>query len=80
MLSDLVSRFTCDGFDKRVKIIALEQRSFATLPAQQQMFMAGWGSDEGLASMRLVDALDQSLMLERFEGSVHCNQPERGMG
>ncbi len=41
---------------------------------KQEMLMDSRCSNEGLASLRLVDALDEVLFLEGFERAIHGDQ------
>src|SRR5215211_8461944 len=44
------------------------------------MFVARRGGDERLASVWLVDTLDQSLPFKRFQCAIYSDQAQRGMG
>jgi hypothetical protein len=77
VLGDLESRFSGNGSDESFEIIAFENGRFTALPAQEQVLVAGGCRNERLASLRLVDALNKSLLLECFECTINGDQPQR---
>ena len=79
MLADLIARFAGDGFDEGLQVVTFEDRCLTTLLAKQQMLMASGCSNEGLASLRLVDALDEALFFEGFERAINGDQTQGRM-
>ena len=79
VLADLVPRFAGDGFDEGFEVIAFEKGGFSALPAEQKMLMTRGRCDECLAAVRLMDALDESLLFKSFQRAIDSDQPEGGM-
>ena len=70
MLIDLVARLARNRLDELFEIISLEEDGFSAFAAKQKMLMAFARCNEGLTSLWLVNALDQTKFFEFFKRAI----------
>jgi hypothetical protein len=75
----LVSGLLRDALNERVEVVAFEERDLSAVLAEQQVFVPVAFGDERLASLRLVDALDEVKFLEFFERAIHGHKTKRAV-
>ena len=61
-----------------IKLVTFEQNRPAALGADDQVLVTVPCPDESLAAFGLVDTLNQTQLLEFFEGAINADQPQPG--
>ncbi len=79
MFVDPIARLARNRLDELIEIVALKERSSSALTAKQKMLMTFARRDERLASLRLVNALDQAKFFQLFERAINGDQSEGGI-
>ena len=79
MFGDPIARLARNGLDELIEIVALKERSSSALTAKQKMLMTFARSNECLASLRLVNALDQTEFFQLFQCAIDGDQPKGGI-
>src|SRR5689334_1646344 len=76
MLFNFITGITLNGADQYIEIIALEEGHFAALATQQQMLMSRSGRDKRLATLWLVNPLNQPEFFQFFQSAVDADQSQ----
>ena len=76
MFTDPVAGADREGADELIQVIALEESDAAATLAEEHVLMSMTGGNEGLAALRLVDALDEVQLLQFLERAVDGDQAE----
>jgi hypothetical protein len=79
MFGDPIARLARNGLDELIEIVALKERSSSALTAKQKMLVTLGRRDESLASLRLVNALDQAKFFQLFQRAINGDQSESGI-
>lgn len=79
MLGDPIARLARNGLDELIEIVSLEQGRSSALIAKQKMLVTFARRDESLASLRLMNALDQTKFFQFFERAINGDQSESGI-
>ena len=76
MFGDPIARLARNGLDELIEIVAIEERGSSALTTKQKMLVTFARRDERLASLRLVNALDQAKFFQLFERAINGDQSE----
>jgi hypothetical protein len=76
VFANLITGFVRYLSDQFIKIVTFEEGNPTALLTKQQMLVAIAGSDECLAALRLVNALDKAQFFQFFQSTIDADQPQ----
>jgi len=79
MFIDPIARLARNGLDELIEIVSIKKSRSSALTAKQKMLMTFACRNEGLASLRLVNALNQAEFFQLFERAIDGDQSESGI-
>jgi len=76
MANNIETAAVGDGANQGCQVIAAKKFGASAGQAEQNMLVAGGGAQVGVASIRLMDTLDQLQFFQFFESAINCHEAQ----